>query len=393
MTPLTRRTVMTAAGGAALALPARIRALAAGRTDGAKLIVVMLRGAMDGLAAVPPWAGRDRSAYEAARPRIAVAREDMVPLTAEFGLHRAFTGLAGLWARRSLIVVHAVAPGLVERRDRSHFSMQDLLEQGGDAPGAVRTGWLGRALAASGAGRGVSCAPAVPVSLLADAPDVGLTVAAPFNRRLSPSLVAALNALYADAPGLRRDLSDGLMLQAAIGDLSPRDQRDPFAAVAALMKADRELALNAAVIDVGGWDTHVAQGAGTGELAERMAGLDTGLSRLAADLGPVWERTVVVVLTEFGRRIEQNGAQGTDHGMGGAAFVLGGPVRGGRLIGDWPGLAEADRQDGLDLKPTLDTRALLKGVLRDHWGVDRRDLDAAVFPSAAPIRPLDGLLR
>ncbi len=147
-----------------------------------------------------------------------------------------------------------------------------------------------------------------------------------------------------------------------------------------------------AVFDTTGWDTHANEGAGQGQLANRLAALDAGLRTLRDSLGPVWSRTAVLVATEFGRTAAINGTRGTDHGTGGAAFLLGGAVRGGRVLADWPGLAPAQLHEGRDLRPTTDLRSVMKSLLRDHLGVPQRHLDADVFPGSAAARYLGNLV-
>jgi uncharacterized protein (DUF1501 family) len=146
----------------------------------------------------------------------------------------------------------------------------------------------------------------------------------------------------------------------------------------------------AAVLELGGWDTHANQANPNGAFVAALRQLDAGLAALREGLvaADAWKRTVVVVATEFGREVAVNGTLGTDHGTGGAALVLGGAVKGGRVIADWPGLAKADRFEGRDLRTTTDLRALLKGVLGDHLQVARKRLDGDVFPDSAAVRPL-----
>jgi uncharacterized protein (DUF1501 family) len=147
-----------------------------------------------------------------------------------------------------------------------------------------------------------------------------------------------------------------------------------------------------AVLESGGWDTHANQGAAQGLLAGRLGGLDAGLATLKRELGDHWRNTVVVIATEFGRTVAVNGTRGTDHGTGGCAFVAGGAVRGGRVIADWPGLTERDLYEGRDLKPTLDMRAVFKGILAAHFGAMRNELDRDVFPESADVVPLTDLV-
>jgi len=148
-----------------------------------------------------------------------------------------------------------------------------------------------------------------------------------------------------------------------------------------------------AVIEATGWDTHANQGGAKGALAQRLAGLDRALSTLADELGPLWGQTAVLVVTEFGRTAAMNGTRGTDHGTGGCAFLVGGPVRGGRVIADWPGLSHAALLDGRDLRPTLDLRSVFKAVLDEHLHVDAKTLSTRIFPDSSGARPLQGLIR
>ena len=140
-----------------------------------------------------------------------------------------------------------------------------------------------------------------------------------------------------------------------------------------------------------GWDTHVNQGAETGRLAQNFAGFAAGLDAMAKVLGPAWKDTVVVAVTEFGRTVAVNGNNGTDHGTASAMLVMGGAVKGGRVAGDWPGLANLN--ENRDLRVAVDSRSVLKGILRDHLGVDRAALDTKVFPDSASLRPIDGIVR
>ncbi len=141
-----------------------------------------------------------------------------------------------------------------------------------------------------------------------------------------------------------------------------------------------------------GWDTHANEGAVQGQLGNRLAGLDAALNALHTGLGPVWKDTVILVVTEFGRTARINGTGGTDHGTGMATLLVGGAVKGGRVIADWPGLAEASLFENRDLKPTRDLRTVLKGILRDHLGIPDGALASNIFPDSRAQRPLDGLI-
>jgi len=173
---------------------------------------------------------------------------------------------------------------------------------------------------------------------------------------------------------------------------APPDRVGAVAHMAAsLMKSDG--GPEVAVIEASGWDTHANQGGAKGALAQRLAGLDLALKALANELGPLWPQTAVLIVTEFGRTAAVNGTRGTDHGTGGCAFLAGGAVRGGRVIGDWPGLRPAALLDNRDLRPTLDLRSLFKAVLDEHMHVDANTLAKRVFPDSSGARPLQGLMR
>jgi uncharacterized protein (DUF1501 family) len=173
---------------------------------------------------------------------------------------------------------------------------------------------------------------------------------------------------------------------------APPDRVSAVAHMAAsLMRSDG--GPEVAVIEASGWDTHANQGGAKGALAQRLAGLDKALRSLADELGPLWPQTAVLVVTEFGRTAAVNGTRGTDHGTGGCAFLVGGAVRGGRVIADWPGLGPAALLDNRDLKPTLDLRSVFKGVLDEHMHVDANTLAKRVFPDSSGARPLQGLVR
>jgi uncharacterized protein (DUF1501 family) len=174
----------------------------------------------------------------------------------------------------------------------------------------------------------------------------------------------------------------------ARGRFGPGAYRALAVAAAKLLAAPQGPA--AAVLAFDGWDTHVNQGGADGQLAQRLAGLDAALAALKAGLGPAWAQTAVVVATEFGRTAAENGNRGTDHGTGAAAFVLGGAVKGGRIIGDWPSLAKL--HENRDLAPANDLRGLFATVLEEHWGLERRFLTQTVFPGLAGARMAPGLV-
>ena len=375
---------------AALASPISL-ALAAtapnARPDDARFVFVLLRGGMDGLAAVPAIGDPD---FAAARGPLANFGAPPLPLDGTpFALHPALSALHGLYRSGELAVVHATG---LAYRERSHFDAQQVLESGGSKPYELATGWLGRALAAHGNRTGLALTTAVPLVMRgSERIDTWAPSALP---EPSPDLVARLESLYAGDAALGAALARAKALreQPGMGE-SPSNAGGRAAAIALARKAGEMIGTTqgprVAVLEMGGWDTHANQVAPAGALANNLRNLDAALAALREAMpGPAWSRTVVVMATEFGREVAMNGTQGTDHGTGGAAFVLGGAVHGGRVLGDWPGLARAQRFEGRDLRVTTDLRSVLKGVLGDHLRVAGSTIEQTVFPNSAAIRAL-----
>jgi uncharacterized protein (DUF1501 family) len=391
---------LLAGGGAAFAVAGLPGAVFAGAPGERRFVVVLLRGALDGLAAVPP-VGDAR--YRERRGALALAppgeANGALPLDGYFALHPALAPIHPYWGKGELLVVHAAGNGY---RTRSHFDAQDLMESGLAAKGGESDGWLNRALALNPAGErraGLAVGGAVPLILRGPVPVASW---APQARQApSPEFLEALVRLYARDPLLGPALAEGLkaesFAQSVLGDdmasdapgLGPRSFA-PLAAAAGRLLAAAE-GPRIAVLEMGGWDTHVNQGAETGRLAQFLGGLAAGLDAMAQALGPAWRETVLVAVTEFGRTVAVNGNNGTDHCTAAALLVMGGAVAGGRVAGDWPGLdrLEEDR----DLRVATDARRVMKGILRDHLGLAARDLDRRVFPDTAALPALGGLVR
>ena len=395
--PRRRFVVGTLLGAGALAPWSTLSLAATANASGNRFVLVILRGGMDGLSAVP---APGDPAFEAARGPLGRFPSPTLALTELFAFHPQLVESHAAYRRGELAVVHAVG---LPYRERSHFDAQQLLESGGARPYDLATGWLGRALA-DGRAKGLALNTAVPLVLRGQATiDTWAPSVLP---EPSADLVARLERLYANDAALATALqrakalhlhgalatvnADGTALTAMGGPAAARP--NSFAALA--RRASAFLAQpdgpQAAVLELGGWDTHANQANPNGAFVAALRQLDTGLAALREGLvaADAWKRTVVVVATEFGREVAVNGTLGTDHGTGGAAWVLGGAVKGGRVIADWPGLAKADRFEGRDLRTTTDLRALLKGVLGDHLQVARKRLDSDVFPDSAAVRPL-----
>jgi uncharacterized protein (DUF1501 family) len=364
-----------------------------------RLVVVILRGALDGLATVAPVGDPD---YAGLHGSIALAADGPHPaimLDSFFALHPAMPEFARMYRDKHAAVVHAVA---TPYRDRSHFDGQDVLESGFAGPGRVQSGWLNRALEVLPRGERVTSAlavgPTTPLVLRGAAPTVGWApVALP---QADDDTAMRLVELYRHRDAsLASALSQGLQLdKAAQGDdmkpkpgaNGPAAMRQVARGAAKLMSADDGPRIAALAFD--GWDTHANEGGPVGRLAQLLSGLDGALAEFESGLGERWRDTVVVVATEFGRTARINGTQGTDHGTGTIALLAGGAVKGGRVISDWPSLKPASLYEGRDLKPTTDLRAVIKGVLSDHLGISERGLAETVFPDSTATRPLKGLV-
>lgn len=348
---VTRRRFLVGAGAlaASAALPTALFAKTGGQ---ARLVVVILRGALDGLAAAPPHGDPH---YALLHRELAIAAPDAADgalgLDSLFGLHPALGFLHQRYLGGELIVFHAAASPY---RDRSHFDGQNVLENGLARPLGSADGWLNRALASLPRGtqreRAVAVSLNVPLILRGDAP--------------------VLSKSPLETPGIDEELL------AHLADLYAKD--DWFSGrLSEAVQSER-------LVDAGG---------ATGALAQRLSGLDHALRTLAEELGVLWEQTAVLVVTEFGRTAAMNGTRGTDHGTGSCAFLAGGAVRGGRVVADWPGLAPNALLESRDLKPTLDLRSVFKGVLDEHLRVDGKSLATRVFPDSFSAPALRGLIR
>jgi uncharacterized protein (DUF1501 family) len=399
-------------GAGALAASATIpNALFAYTGGSSRLVVVILRGALDGLAAVPPYGDPD---YAGLHRELAIAApggpDGALALNNTFGLHPSLTFLHERFAAGELVVFDAVASPY---RDRSHFDGQNVLENGLAKPIGTADGWLNRALAAlprSGGrsgDRAVAISQNVPLILRGEAAVISKSPQA--TPDVDEDLLTRLADLYSKDDWFAARLSEAMQTEKMVdgaadssADSSAMSKESAKAAypnrvgavarmASQLMRSDGGPEI--AVIEASGWDTHANQGGAKGILATRLAGLDQGLNSLADGLGPLWPQTAVLVITEFGRTAAVNGTRGTDHGTGGCAFLVGGAVRGGRVIADWPGLTRTALLDNRDLKPTLDLRSVFKAVLDEHMHVDAATLAKRVFPDSSGARPLQGLIR
>lgn len=348
-------------------------------------VLIVLRGAMDGLGAVPPLHDPD---FAALRGPLAV--DGALPLDGNFGLHPALAPVHDFYTRGEMTIVHAMASPY---RERSHFDAQNVIETGAIRPGMAGDGWLNRTLVALRADTisGIAFTPEMPLVLKGRAP---VSNWQPDSRH--DDISASVKRMYGADPLLAAAYAEGL---AAGGIVEAASRGAPgkrdFASLALI--AGRTLAAaggpNVAVLEIGGWDTHVAQGAAKGRLANALAQLAAGVAALRQGLGERWSQTAIVAITEFGRTAHANGTGGTDHGTATAGFAFGGALAGGRVIADWPGLSPGALYERRDLAPTADLRGFLKGVLGDHLGVPSASIEQRIFPGSAGARPMAGLIR
>lgn len=388
MPSITRRRFLAALGGSAmLTLWPGLSPAASGAQT--RLVVVLLRGAMDGLHLLPP---RDDADYQRARGELAV--RDALTLDGSFGLHPKMAFAHGLYRDKQLLPLVAVAPPY---QRRSHFDAQDCLENGTAAPGGARDGWIGRCIQSMAASEGVAIAQVMPLAMRGSE-RAGLW-SPPLPRDLPDTLMQQLQPLYAEDARLAPVFADAIELAATehaatgMGDAQGKNARGAFRLPDAMAAAAKRMrgpdAARIAFVEDSGWDTHRGQQLA---LDRKFAELDAGLRAMHDGLADEWNRTVVVVVTEFGRTVATNGSGGTDHGVGGVSLLAGGAVRGGRVGGDWPGLASGALLDGRDLRPTTDMRALFKGLLAGHLAVPESALETRIFPDSRTVRPLQGLL-
>jgi uncharacterized protein (DUF1501 family) len=379
-----------------------------------RLLTIVLRGGLDGLAIVAPVGDPDWLKLRSEKSLTADGQTPALPLDGFFALNPAMPNLHRLYQAGQTTVVHAVASPY---RERSHFDGQDVLESGLSKPGAADTGWLNRALAAldpdgrvdTNGRQAFAIGPITPLVVRGPAPV--LSWVPPRLPPVSDDTTMRLLDLYRHTdPIFARVLEErvGLAAIAKAGGINsePGGERPAIQAggIAQVRAYFAETAGAAAKFLAGadgprvgalafdGWDTHVDEGTVKGGLANLLGALDGAIAAIETNIGEAWRDTVVVLVTEFGRTARLNGTDGTDHGTATVALLVGGALKGGRVVADWPGLKEADLYEKRDLKPTTDLRAVLKGLLGEHLRADERRLEAAVFPDSAAAKPLQGLL-
>ncbi|QBY04258.1 DUF1501 domain-containing protein [Thalassotalea sp. HSM 43] len=367
-----RRQFIKSMGAASLFMlqaPALSKALAENKTK--KFVWVVLRGAMDSLHTVIPT---QESRLSALRPKLSKSfKAEPLVLTEQFALHPALQNFHRLYHQKQLIPVVAVGTGYPRR---SHFDGQDYLESG--LPSMDHdTGWLGRALTEQTTqpnSKGLAVANSVPISMRAS--DKVSTWYPSNLKDADENIYEALLSLYEYDQQLMSRLQEAIDTKAVTGDMASKKSHfvELSKACGRLLKSDSST--DCAMLQLGGWDTHNNQAF---RLERQLEQLDKGIDALQAELAEQWQDTVVVIATEFGRTVKENGTGGTDHGTGGAMFLLGGAVSGGKILGQWPGLAPEQLFKQRDLMPTTNTFSWIATALQQHWQMSEQEI-AKVFP-------------
>jgi uncharacterized protein (DUF1501 family) len=378
-------------------------ALAQAPTD-QRFVVVILRGALDGMSAVVPYGDPNLVQWRGSLiPSGPGAAGGLLDLGGFFGLHPSMGSLHAMYQSGEFLPVHAVAGPY---RSRSHFEAQDYMESGTDH--VMTSGWLNRVVSVlppTAAGRS-SAGPAISMEITTPLILRGPATIGSWSQAEAGTpdqdLYARLSALSATDPTIGPIVAEGLRARAfevatlksdGNGDAvsMPGDKKSAFVTLCRgagtmLGAADGP---RIAALEIGGWDTHTQQ---LGRLLAPLSDLDRGLLALKTALGPAWSRTVVLTMTEFGRTVRVNGTGGTDHGTGSVAFVAGGAVHGGRVAANWPGLSQRNLFENRDLQPTIELRSVAKGILATQFGLSDQAL-SFVFPDSAASAPMSGIFR
>jgi uncharacterized protein (DUF1501 family) len=378
-----------------------------------RMLVIVLRGALDGLAAVAPVGDPDWTKLRGDKALGLDGSTPALPLDGFFALNPAMPNLHRLYKAGQATIVHATA---TPYRERSHFDGQDVLESGSAKVGAADTGWLNRAVNALEPGgsvnpdrrRALAVGPVTPLVVRGPAPVMSWV-----PQRLPPAsedtAMRLLDLYNHTDPALARALQDRMRFaelsrQGNTDAMAEREgpQNGPLlartrtyfaeAAGTAAKYLARPDGPRVGALAFNGWDTHINEGIAAGQLANLFGALDGAFQAMETNMADAWRETVVAIITEFGRTARINGTEGTDHGTGTVALLIGGALAGGRVVADWPGLKDRDLHENRDLKPTTDLRAVLKGLLKDHLRLDDRALAEAVFPGSEPVKPMAGLV-
>ena len=376
---ISRRTFLTSSMTVTL-LGSPIFSALAEKRNKRNLVVISLRGGMDGLSAVPPIDPK----LEKFRPDILVKKP--LPLTSDFALHPSLKNFHSAWKQDKAAIVHSTN---IPYTNRSHFEGQDLMESGGLKPFAEYTGWLGRGMETAGL-EGLAIALPMPLILRSKA-----NLDNYFPTKLStpsPEIMKRVAKTYPVNSNLKSTIERVIMRPYSMlsGSGSRKAYRLAGTAAQALARADGP---RVAVFDMNGFDTHAAQGGSNGEHAEKLYNLDKIFGTLRKNLGSSFDNTLIVTLTEFGRKVEQNGGNGTEHGFGTAVLMMGGLIKKAQVYSDWPGLKRKNMFEGQDLKSTIDARSIYCSAMAMAFETDFEKLQRQVFWSNKLLNLQDKLFR
>lgn len=349
-----------------------------------RFVFIIQRGAADGLGTLAPVGD---PAFTGQRGALAEDFVSAPKLDGMFALHPALANMQKLYQAKQALFVHAVASPY---RERSHFDGQNVLETGGSSAYALKDGWMNRLLSLLPAQeKGIALAATIPMALR------GAVEVASYAPSALPDasddLLARVSDMYEPDPALHAIWQQALSTRMLTSDLAADNGKN--AAATGLLAAKllgAEGGARVAMIETGGWDTHAQQ---RGRLAGQLKGLDAMVGGLQQGLGPLWQDTLVVVATEFGRTVKVNGTGGTDHGTGSMAMLMGGAVNGGRVVADWPGLSDAALFESRDLKPTAALDGVIAGALATHFDLTPQRTAATLFPASRSAGLMRDLVR
>jgi uncharacterized protein (DUF1501 family) len=404
-----RRALLLASG--TLFAWAHLPKLARAESRDPRMLTIILRGALDGLATVMPVGDPDWVALRGDNALTLEGKTPALKLDDFFALNPAMPNLYRMFKANEAVIVHAAA---TPYRERSHFDGQDVLESGLPRPMASTSGWLNRALSSLAPGgrvdpngsKAFGVGPVTPLVVRGPAPVLSWA-----PRRLMPAsadTVQRLLDLYRHTDPQLASVLEGNANLTTIARSGKMEDKPGAANNGAAIEQVRAYFAEAAgtaarflaqpdgprvgALALDGWDTHYNEGIANGRLSQLLGALDVALGSVETNMGPAWRETVVVLVTEFGRTARINGTDGTDHGTGTVALLAGGALKGGRVVADWPGVKRANLFEDRDLKATTDLRAVLKGLLKDHLRADDRALAADVFPGSDGVETMAGLV-
>jgi uncharacterized protein (DUF1501 family) len=355
---------------------------AASNTD-RRFIFIIQRGAADGLNTVIPYADM---AYAKLRGSLAIDVSQATKLNSLFALHPSMVEIAKMYSSGQALFAHAVASPY---RERSHFDAQNVLETGGNAPYQTKDGWMNRLITMlpSNKNEAIAFSSTIPMALRGK-----IEVSSYATSRLpeaSDDLLMRISQLYEEDVQLNDAWSAVMSTNNMAVDNSPKQDPASLGRLVSGFLAN-PTGPRVAMIETGGWDTHSAQEV---RLARQLKSLDTLIASLRDNLGIVWQKTTILVATEFGRTASANGTGGTDHGTGSVAMIFGGDVNGGRVIADWPGLNQSNLYEGRDLKPTLNLDTLIASITSAIYGLAPDQISKVIFPNTNIGKPMEGLIK